>query len=354
MAPDVRAIGDISSIVGRFYDKLMLERLVANAVIYNLADKRPIPKGASNAIYFNRFTNFPTTTTKLTEGIVPTQTYLSGTAVTATLYQLGAWTPVSDMLELTSFSNVIKECVENFGDSAATSVDTAITYDLMSENANENPREDAATMSTWFGALQGGLSSIMISASGATLTAAQSRSIMSASTGINAANSLDGHTLDLDKIRRVVNKLRASNVRPHSDGYYKAVFHPKAMMYIQRTAEWQEYNKYTRPEVLDKGMVGKADGVKFYESTIMFTTNTAPLSATSTAISLTFGMVWGKGAFAVTEISAEKGPKVYVKGPNKFDTSNPINQWSTIGWKVTMAAKVLNANCGYFLATIVD
>jgi N4-gp56 family major capsid protein len=348
MAPDVRAVADISSIVGNYYDKLMLERLVANAVLYKLADKRPIPKGISNVINMNRFTNFPTTTTKLTEGIVPTQTYLSGTAVTATLYQLAAWTAISDVLELTSFSRVIQEAVANFGDSAATSVDTRIMYDLMSESEDETPADDSQHMSTWFGALQGGLSSVYISANLTTLTNALAMSLFSADVTASA-----GHYPDLDKVRVIVRKLRAANCRPYSDGYYRCVAHPDFMMQIERTGEWQEFNKYTRPEVLDKGFVGKAEGVKFYESTIMYQTNTAPLSSASTSLSLSFALIWGQGAWACAELNTDRGVKTYTKAPNKFDTSNPVNQWSTIGWKILMAGKKLNGNCGYFLSAIV-
>jgi hypothetical protein len=38
------------------------------------------------------------------------------------------------------------------------------------------------------------------------------------------------------------------------------------------------------------------------------------------------------------------GPKVYVKNPGSGDTSNPIDQYSTIGWKMPFAVKTLNAN----------
>jgi len=213
MAPDVRATSDITSIVGNYYDRLMLERLTKNAVLYKLADKRSIPKGIGKSISFNRFTNFPTTTTRITEGVVPTQTYLSGTAVTATLYQLGAWTPVSDLLQVGSFANVVKECVENFGDAAATSVDTSLMYDLMSEDTGdggEGPQSDDIHLSTWWNAKQGGLSCLYISGDGTTLSNAELISFLSADATASA-----GHVMDLDKVTFAVNKLRGANVRPY-------------------------------------------------------------------------------------------------------------------------------------------
>jgi N4-gp56 family major capsid protein len=327
----------------------MLERLVANAVIYKNAEKRPIPKSTGNVIYFNRFTNFPTVTTKATEGEIPTQTYLSGTAVSATLYQLIQWTPVSDVLVSTAFSDIVKECVENMADTAATSVDVNIQLDLLSQDTVETPREDNAHISTWWNAKQGGISTLYLSGNGRTISGAELFSLLSA--GYTAEQ---GHVLDIDKIVRTVAKLRAANVRPYGDGLYKAFIHPKAVMQIERTTEWQQFNRYTRPEVLDKGVVGVVAGAKIYETTNMYVTNTGPLSSSSTAISLAFSLVHGQGAFAVSELDSEKGVKIITKGPNQYDTSNPANQWSTIAWKVLMAAKTLNPNCGYFLLSAIN
>lgn len=352
MAPDVRATGDISSVVGNFYDKLALERLVANVVLYPMVEKRPMPKGTGTTINFNRFTNFPTTSAinSLTEGEVPTQTYLSGTSVTATIFQLGQWTPVSDLLDLTAFQPVVKECVENFGDAAGIAVDSRIYLRFLAdtEPGGENPA-NAQTISTWFYGKQGGLSSYYMSADGSLITSfATLYATLSAITAIEG-----GHTLDLDKISRVASRLRSANVKPFKDGYYKLYTHPKCVDGIRRSAEWATWQAYTRPEVLDKGQVGVAHGVKIYESTIpldVVARTSAPWAAN---ISGVWNVMWGSGCIAVTEIAGAGGIKTYTKTPNQYDTSNPINQWSTIGWKVNMACKVLNKNCGQAFLTLV-
>lgn len=355
MAPDVRATGDITSIIPRFYDKVMLERLVARARLYNLAEKKPIPKGTGTTIYFNRFTNFPTTTTPLTEGEVPTQTYLSGTSVSATLIQLGGWTATSDMLSMTAVTNVVTECVQNFADCAATSIDTTIMYLLLSQESitsegSEGPWTDTAHISTWWYANQGGLSTVYVSANGSYVTKALLFSLLSTDVTATA-----GHVLDLDKIQKVVSTLRSANVRPFSDGYYYAVVHPKAMREIVRTSEWQSWNNATNQgqDALYRGELGKAGGVKFFDSSLMYLTRTGPISSATATVSVVFTMIFGQGCFGVTELGGERGVRTYVKNPNSYDTGNPIDQWSTIGWKTTFAAKVLNPNCGYFLMSVV-
>lgn len=353
MAPDVRATTDITSVVGNYYDKLMLERLIANTVLYPMVDKKPIPKGTGTTINMNRYTNFPTSTTivPLTEGEVPTQAYLSGTAVTATLAQFGNWTPVSDMLEMTSFSNVIKETVENMADNAAITVDSVIYLRMLSDKTYDESPASAQVMSTWFYGLQGGFSSIYLSADGLVLSA---WGLVYAALSGAAVGAEDGHTLDLDKISRMASKLAAKNCKPFADGYYKLITHPKCTSYIRRTAEWATWQAYTRPGVLDKGLVGVAHGVKIYESTIPLDCVARTSQPWAATISGVWNVIWGKGGIAVTELSGEGKPEVIVKAPNKYDTTNPLNQWSTIGWKCTLTAKVLNKNCGYAFVTLVN
>jgi len=356
MAPDVRATGDITSVVGNYYDKVALERLIDRTLIYNLADKKPMPKGTGTTINFNRFTNFPVVKTKIAEGEVPTISYLSGNSVTATIFQVGQHTALSDVLELTSFQPVIRDCIENLMDTASTSFDKWILNNLMSEHATDNPMSqlngDDVYTSTWFGAKQGGLSTVFVSGSGLFFTAYAGPlwNYLSVSANVDVGPGA-GYSCDLDKIARIAGKLRENNCRPFSDGYYKAVLHSKATNQIMRSAEWADWQKYSRPEILDKGEVGRAHGVRIYESNVVHFSHHDVLSQYSNLCAY-FQPIWGEGAFAVTEIASEKGVKTYVKGPNKFDTSNPLNQWTSVGWKLTFAAKTLNISCGYFLTTI--
>jgi len=109
--------------------------------------------------------------------------------------------------------------------------------------------------------------------------------------------------------------------------------------------------QYTRPEVLDKGEVGRAHGIRIYESNVIFSFHTDQLSQYANLCNY-FAPIWGKGAFAVTEITGKRGTEIIVKNPNKYDTSNPLNQWSSIAYKVTMAVAVLNPKAGLFLMTV--
>jgi len=352
MAPDVRSTGDISSIVGNYYDKVMLERLVAAAVLYPLVEKKRIPKGGGKTINWNRYTNFDIPTTRLTEGEVPTQVYLSGSAVTSTLWQLGNWTALSDVLELTSFSDVVKECVDVFADNAALAVDAQIYQAFLTDSVADSPLATAgsagALLTYWMYGHNGGVSSYYMSADGLIISAAAS-----VYSNLSAAGADDGHTLDLDKISRVSARLRTNNVKPFEDGYYKLYTHPKCVQYIRRSSEWASWQIYSRPEVMDKGEVGRAHGVKIYESTIPLDVVVRTSAPWAAGISGVWNVMWGKGCIMCTEVGGEQGVKTYVKAPNKYDTTNPLDQWSTVGWKCTFAAKVVNTKCGEAFLTLV-
>ena len=42
-------------------------------------------------------------------------------------------------------------------------------------------------------------------------------------------------------------------------------------------------------------------------------------------------------------LASQPDKYIYVKNPTDSDTSNPLNLYSTIGWRATFAAKVLNS-----------
>ena len=55
--------------------------------------------------------------------------------------------------------------------------------------------------------------------------------------------------------------------------------------------------------------------------------------------------ICGKGAVAQVKIGGNGDSRIIVKRPGSNDTSNPLDMYSTVGWKVdAFAAKVLNTS----------
>ncbi len=97
------------------------------------------------------------------------------------------------------------------------------------------------------------------------------------------------------------------------------------------------------------GEVGEMEGVKFIESTAVPWCETGGTTASTKGCGrYYFSFLFGQGAYGLTEI--EGGVKVIVKNPGPQDTSNPLNLYSTVGYRIIAAAKILNKSACIWLA----
>jgi N4-gp56 family major capsid protein len=109
-----------------YYDRQLLENMKPKLVHYEFGQKRRLPKHNSKTIEFRKFTPFAADTTPLTEGTVPDGQVLALTEVTATVAQYGDYVAISDMLDLTAIDPIISESIDLCSDQAALSADTII------------------------------------------------------------------------------------------------------------------------------------------------------------------------------------------------------------------------------------
>jgi N4-gp56 family major capsid protein len=131
------------------------------------------------------------------------------------------------------------------------------------------------------------------------------------------------------------------------DGYYVGIIHPAAAATLEADTTWASWNQYTNPQAMYKGEIGRVEGVRFVDSTLCYTTTSGTASSGTTTAYFTY--IFGKGAYGVADIDG--GIKTYVKNPNQYNTSDPLNQFSSIGYKMTTAAAILNISCGRILVS---
>jgi len=62
-------------------------------------------------------------------------------------------------------------------------------------------------------------------------------------------------------------------------------------------------------------------------------------------------LIFGKGAYGVTKLGAKDAKINVTTGADKTD---PLNQYTLIGYKLAMAAKILNPSAGIILANYVQ
>ena len=109
-----------------FYQRTMLERLIDNVTFMNYGKKHNIPKRAGATTSFRRMELPTLSTTAIVEGTTPNALDLTINKVSATVQQYGAWTKVSDFLDMTGLDPVITETSQMFGDHAGLSMDQIV------------------------------------------------------------------------------------------------------------------------------------------------------------------------------------------------------------------------------------
>lgn len=289
-----------------FYQRALLDRLINNVVFMNYGQKKNIPNRAGATTSFRRLNLPALSTTAIVEGTTPSAIDLSITKISATVSQYGAWTKLSDFLDLTGLDPVITETAQMFGDHAGLSIDQVIR-DIVAAGTNV---QYAST--------------------------ASSRLTVAAGMKIAAA--------DIIKMRATMRKNNVKQVTlPNGGKGYLAFTHPDVISNIMTLQEWKDQNTYVDTKNREQGIAGQMYGVYFLEA------NTAPIFAAAGAAGIdVYGtLVIGDGAYGIPDIQGSSKPEIIVKNSkgDSNDTSNPMNLYSTIAWKSTFTAVRLNEQC---------
>jgi N4-gp56 family major capsid protein len=284
----------LTNLMQIYYDKVFLERAEADIQYDWGAQKKKLPRNSGKTIYFNRFSSLDKATTALTEGANPAGADMSSTIVSATVAEYGNYTRVSSLFDLTSIDEGLKEHTEVLAFNAAETIDELIKAELSG----------------------GGTEQIV---SGKALTAVAASDVLTAL-----------------EIRKAVRTLRKAKAKMFDDGFYHAIIPTSAVYDLRADSVWTAVNTYVSTENYKQWALGALHGVKFME------TNNESSQSSTVTVYHTF--VFGKNAYGIVDIGSSSSPKMIVKTPGAQDTSNPLNMYSSIGWKVdAFAAKVLNS-----------
>ncbi len=132
-------------------------------------------------------------------------------------------------------------------------------------------------------------------------------------------------------VNKAVTILKKANAPTYSGGKYVAVIHPSVTYDLRSHKDWVNVHQYSAPTEIFNGEIGELHGVRFVEATL------APIIRSgSTAVYQT--MVFGKDAFGVIDPEGA-GMETIIK--DKREIGGPLNQFSTIGTKFSMAAAIL-------------
>ena len=285
-----------------YYNKRMLSRLENTLRLYQLGDKRPLPKGFGKIVYFLRYNNMSVNDAQtLAEGTPPTDTALSSVNVTAEIVQYGNYTKLSDLISTTAIDPVVNSAIDILSYNAALKMDTVLRTEL--------------------------------DATGGTQYA-------NGKTALSSVGTSD--VLTAKELLKAATTLKANAVPTRSDGNYVAVAHPAVcydVMNDTAVGSWIDINKYVGKQEAYKGEIGKAYGVRVIESHNMSSTTDGTLSSAKVYNTL----VLGNEDFAVIELSGQN-LKTFIKSLGSAGTADPLDQVSTVGYKVTFAVKYLGGS----------
>ena len=282
-----------------FYDRTLLERLLPVLNFYKDATKKKLPKNEGRTINFRRFNSLTAPGSSLTEGVTPDGNDLNITTITATVAQEGDWVSISDLIQLTGIDPIVTETSELLGEEAGLVIDNRIQS-----------------------AISGGTN--VFYAGGAESRAGLEEATKPYLTG--------------NDIKKIVRKLKNANAKRFSDGFYHMQIDPDIAYDLMADPMWVDVSKYSKPEQMAKGELGKMHGMKFFESTNLKTVDS---SSAETKITVHQSYAYGKDSYACVELGAGAGkPEIIVKGNGSAGSADPLNQRASVGWKNCFTAVI--------------
>lgn len=292
-----------------YYDKVFLDRAKVELRHDFGAQLRSVPLNSGQVVRFTRFSPLALVTSALSEATNPAEVAMTATNVSATIQEYGNVTNVGSLFSMTQIDVGLQEHVEVHGQNAGESIDRLIRQELAS----------------------GATAQIV---SGATL----------------ASDIMTTDVFSGVEIRKAVRTLKNNKAQKFENGYYRGIIGPDTAYDLFGDSEWLDAHRYTTSDAIERGVIGKLHGVEFVETNnqhkdVSAGLSGSPVTATTAGVVAVYSnFIFGKNAYGIINLGSITTPTVIVKNPGPNDTSNPLNMFSTVGWKMPFAVKTLNSN----------
>lgn len=278
-----------------YYNRELLRTFEPNLVHLQFGDEHRMTPHSGLVMNMRKLIPLETNTKALSEGDPGESVMLAETDVTVQLQQYGEYARCTDKLDLTHLDMDIMRRTKLFGDAGARSIDAVV-------------REELAKCANVIYA--GG------KASRAELTAADK--------------------LTSRELRKAVKTLKKNHAQTFG-GYYVAIIGPDTMYDLQEDEAFVKVSQYQDKENIYTGEVGRLFGVRLVETTEAKIFEGAGTDGADVASVI----VLGQYAYGVTSLKGAK-PRVIVKPAGSAGTADPLDQISTVGWKMDgFGAKLL-------------
>lgn len=270
-----------------YYNRELLRTFEPNLVHLQFGDEHRMPPHSGLVMNMRKLIPLETNTKALSEGDPGESVMLAEMEVTVQLQQYGEYARCTDKLDLTHLDMDIMRRTKLFGDAGARSIDAVV-------------REELAKCANVIYA--GG------KASRAELTAADK--------------------LTSRELRKAVKTLKKNHAQTFG-GYFVAIIGPDTMYDLQEDEAFVKVSQYQDKENIYTGEVGRLFGVRLVETTEAKIFEGAGADGADVASVI----VLGQYAYGVTSLKGAK-PRVIVKPAGSAGTADPLDQISTVGWKM--------------------
>jgi len=301
--------GGMTNELKQTYDRKLLSVAEKNLVFMNYGEKRPIPARGGKSIEFRRFEKITVTAGSytLTEGTPPTETTATISKVEATISQYGMYSKISDVLETQAFDPIIAEYTEKYGIAMAEAIDIVVR-DVVSATTTVQYADSATVVGT---------------------------------SGAGAVGS--GNRLDAAELTEALRTLKRADVKPVMDDRYICIVHPDNVKDLFDDTTIVQAFQYAQmrggENPLFTGVLGDWMGIRFVETTNLRVRSSYGMSGAD----IYEVLMLGKEAYAISELSA-MAAKLIVHPRGTGGHTDPLEQYSTLGWKAALAAVILNQN----------
>ena len=316
--------------LGVFVDRAALAVAQPMLTISKFGLQRKIPTKNSKVIKFRRYEKLaptsgaqPGTIKSLVEGAVPSTVNPTVTDLTATLYQYGNLSQISDQAVWVNETDVDSEVVKRNSENMVETIERVYWAGIIGGSTVQRLTDDV-----------GGISGVG---------------------RVNVAGRINARALD-----KAIRTLQANVARYITDGVsastkigtqgvrsgYVAVIHPHVKFDLELIPGYIPKSQYGSMDGTLDGEIGSYKEIRFVVSTLaqIFpdagATASGTMSTSSSNSDVYINMIFGKEAYAVVELASSS--QTYYTSAAQVDHSNPLGQFASIGWKAMCASIILN------------
>ncbi len=301
----------------------MLDHAEPHIVLDKMAKQVMMPKNKKKTIQFRRIVTFSAATAPLTEGVAPRATQFSYETVNASLKQYGEYVEITDHIEDTAEDPVLRDATTALGENLGRTRE-ALLYATVKAGTSVSYANGAARAS------------------------------------VNTPISVNG-------IRGVVRSLRANKAKPVTrvlggsqnyetkpvEGAYVAFCHTDVAADIRNLPGFIPVAEYGNRQLVCEQEMGSFEDVRFVLSADLSPFEDAGgakgsmVSTSGTSADVYPVIFIGQDAYAAvtlkgTKTSGQNSVNLIVNPVSRADSSDPLAQKGTVGWKTWFASLILN------------